>query len=201
MLVMGLALAGCASIEPKPGFDRVSGMVEERTGNQIHWGQGGAEDEQVRARVQAMVADGLDADEAVQVALLANPRLQAVYEELGIAQADLVQAGLLSNPVFGAVVLRPRDEDHTNLDFDIAWNFLSVFTMPLRKQAAAENFEAVKKRLVAAGLEPLSADIVMRPENRVAVSGETEETLRDLIDWLDELDDVQEVYHNAALQD
>ncbi|HEX7768804.1 MAG TPA: YebC/PmpR family DNA-binding transcriptional regulator [Dokdonella sp.] len=66
---------------------------------------------------------------------------------------------------------------------------------------AAENFEAVKKGLVAAGLEPLSADIVMRPENRVAVSGETEETLRDLIDWLDELDDVQEVYHNAALQD
>ena len=66
---------------------------------------------------------------------------------------------------------------------------------------AAENFEAVKNGLVAAGLEPLSADIVMRPENRVAVSGETEETLRDLIDWLDELDDVQEVYHNAALQD
>lgn len=66
---------------------------------------------------------------------------------------------------------------------------------------APESFEAVKKSLTAAGLVPLSADIVMRPENRVAVSGETEETLRDLIDWLDELDDVQEVYHNAALQD
>jgi transcriptional/translational regulatory protein YebC/TACO1 len=41
----------------------------------------------------------------------------------------------------------------------------------------------------------------MRPENRVAVSGETEETLRDLLAWLDELDDVQDVYHNAALAD
>ncbi|RYD16423.1 MAG: YebC/PmpR family DNA-binding transcriptional regulator [Lysobacteraceae bacterium] len=66
---------------------------------------------------------------------------------------------------------------------------------------APEHFEGVKKALVGAGLEPLSADIVMRPENRVAVSGETEETLRDLLDWLDELDDVQEVYHNAALPD
>lgn len=66
---------------------------------------------------------------------------------------------------------------------------------------APDSFEAVKKALTAAGLAPLSADIVMRPENRVAVSGETEETLRDLLDWLDELDDVQEVYHNAALQD
>lgn len=64
---------------------------------------------------------------------------------------------------------------------------------------APESFEGVKKALTDAGFTPLSADIVMRPENRVAVSGEVEETLRDLIDWLEELDDVQEIYHNAAL--
>jgi YebC/PmpR family DNA-binding regulatory protein len=66
---------------------------------------------------------------------------------------------------------------------------------------ALENFDAVKKALVAGKLQPLRADIVWRPENRVAVSGEVEETLRDLLDKLDELDDVQEVYHNAALAD
>ncbi len=64
---------------------------------------------------------------------------------------------------------------------------------------APENFEGVKKAIADGGFAPISADIVMRPENRVAVSGEAEETLRDLIDWLEELDDVQEVYHNAAL--
>ncbi|WP_291189506.1 YebC/PmpR family DNA-binding transcriptional regulator [Dokdonella sp.] len=64
---------------------------------------------------------------------------------------------------------------------------------------APDAFETVKKTLTAAGLTPLEADIVMRPDNRVAISGETEETLRDLLDWLEELDDVQEVYHNAAL--
>ena len=64
-----------------------------------------------------------------------------------------------------------------------------------------ENFEAVKKALTAAGLETLSADVVMRPENRVTLDVETEKTLRDLLDWLDELDDVQDVYHNAALAD
>jgi len=62
-----------------------------------------------------------------------------------------------------------------------------------------ENFEAVKKALTDAKLEPLLADIVWRPENRVAVSGEAEETLLELLDKLEELDDVQEVYHNAAL--
>ena len=64
---------------------------------------------------------------------------------------------------------------------------------------ALENFEAVKKALIAAKLQPLRADIVWRPENRVPVGGEVEETLRDLLEKLDELDDVQEVCHNAAL--
>ncbi|ANB18725.1 YebC/PmpR family DNA-binding transcriptional regulator [Dokdonella koreensis] len=64
---------------------------------------------------------------------------------------------------------------------------------------APEQFETVKQALVAAGLAPLSADVVMRPGNRVAVSGEAAETLTDLLDWLEELDDVQDVYHNAAL--
>ncbi len=64
---------------------------------------------------------------------------------------------------------------------------------------APDQFEAVKKALVDAGIEPVSADVVMRPENRVAVTGEAAETMADLLEWLDELDDVQDVYHNATL--
>jgi YebC/PmpR family DNA-binding regulatory protein len=66
---------------------------------------------------------------------------------------------------------------------------------------APEQFESVKKALAAAGLTPISADIVMRPDNRVPVSGDVEETLGKLLDWLEELDDVQDVYHNAAFSD
>ncbi len=65
--------------------------------------------------------------------------------------------------------------------------------------SALDHFEAVKKALGGAGFELVRADVVMRPENRVAVAGENEETLRDLLAWLDELDDVQNVYHNADL--
>jgi YebC/PmpR family DNA-binding regulatory protein len=64
---------------------------------------------------------------------------------------------------------------------------------------APENFEAVKTGLVEAGFEPVSDDVVMRPANRVAVSGEDAETLADMLEWLEELDDVQDVYHNASL--
>lgn len=62
---------------------------------------------------------------------------------------------------------------------------------------AAESFETVKQALRVAALEPIESGVIMRPANRVAVSGEVAETLATLIEWLEGLDDVQEVYHNA----
>jgi YebC/PmpR family DNA-binding regulatory protein len=66
---------------------------------------------------------------------------------------------------------------------------------------AVEQFESVKKALRDAGLEPQSANLVMRPGNRVAVPTESEETLAELLEWLEDLDDVQEIYHNAEMPD
>lgn len=66
---------------------------------------------------------------------------------------------------------------------------------------APEQFETVKAALHAAGCVPIRADIVMRPENRTAVSGEAAQTLHELLDWLDALDDVQEVYTTAVMDE
>jgi YebC/PmpR family DNA-binding regulatory protein len=60
-------------------------------------------------------------------------------------------------------------------------------------------FQAVKEKLEASGLQPIEADVVMRPGNRIAVSGEQAESLTALLHALEELDDVQEVHHNADL--
>lgn len=60
-------------------------------------------------------------------------------------------------------------------------------------------FQAVKKALADAGFTPLQADLVMRPLNRVAVSGEAAAALNELLQTLEELEDVQKVVHNADL--
>jgi len=62
-----------------------------------------------------------------------------------------------------------------------------------------DSLETVQQALLAAGLKPARAEVVMRPANRTAVPAEAQETLLDLIDWLEELDDVHDVYHNALL--
>lgn len=64
---------------------------------------------------------------------------------------------------------------------------------------APERFEAVRQALSVDGLSPLEADVTMRPDNLVAVSGEQADAIRKLIDMLEDLDDVQKVYSNADL--
>jgi YebC/PmpR family DNA-binding regulatory protein len=62
-------------------------------------------------------------------------------------------------------------------------------------------FEAVKAALEAAGLKPEVAEVTMRAENDIELTGEDAARMRKLLDVLEDLDDVQEVYHNAALEE
>ncbi len=62
-------------------------------------------------------------------------------------------------------------------------------------------FEAVKTALDAAGLKPELAEVTMRAENVIELAGEDAQRMQKLLDVIEDLDDVQEVYHNAALND
>lgn len=60
-------------------------------------------------------------------------------------------------------------------------------------------FEAVKAALEAAGFQPEIAEVTMRAENTVALSGDDAQRMQKLLDVIEDLDDVQEVYHNAEI--
>ena len=61
-------------------------------------------------------------------------------------------------------------------------------------------FEAVKNALEAAGLTPEVAEVTMRPENTIDLAGDDAAKMQKLLDMLEDLDDVQDVFHNAALE-
>src|SRR5262245_15311897 len=145
-----LLAAGCA-VPKEAGFGDVKKLVEDRGVERIHWNRGGEEDKQVADFVRELLRKELTVATATQVALLNNPRLQATYERLGVAQADLVQAGLLRNPVFGASLHFPVSSDGgavgpgvTAYEFSLIGEFLDLFLMPLRKRFARAEFERVK---------------------------------------------------------
>lgn len=61
------------------------------------------------------------------------------------------------------------------------------------------DFETVKNALEAAGLKPEVAEVTMRAENPIELSGDEAIRMQKLLDVIEDLDDVQGVYHNAEL--
>ena len=147
-----LLLSACATPDPVKTFAPVAHDVSARSGAETHWDTGSGEDAAVRDAVDELLASDLDAAGAVQIALLSNPSLQATYEDLGVAQADLVQAGLLKNPVFSASVRFPSGDGGNNTEFGIVQNFLDLLMLPARTRIAETEFEKTRLRVTHAVL-------------------------------------------------
>lgn len=149
--LLAALLAGCASVPRDAGFSDVKQSVSARLGENIAWRQGGAADAEVDAQVQAALAQPLTADAAVRIALLNNRSLQAEYEELGIAQADLVQAGLLRNPSFGWS--RQEGGDITKTTWGLEFDFIGLLLRGPQSKVEKMRFEHVRLRVAQAVLK------------------------------------------------
>ena len=62
-------------------------------------------------------------------------------------------------------------------------------------------FEAVQAALEAAGLKPELAEITMRAENTIELTGEDGQRMQKLLDAIEDLDDVQDLHHNAEISE
>lgn len=147
------ALVGCSTMKPGQGFDDVQREVRTRTGVETRWDRGTLEDADARAAWRGLLDSELTADAAVQVALLNNRDLTATFEDLDIAQAELVRAGLLRNPIFSGELRFDTAGGGTGVALSITEDFLTLLTMPLRKARSGAAFEAAKARVTRAAVE------------------------------------------------
>jgi cobalt-zinc-cadmium efflux system outer membrane protein len=130
-----LLLGACASVEPRQQLGALEQEVGKRADQAVRWSRGAEDDRQIEAAVRDLLAQPLTADTAVQIALINSRSLQATYERLGLAQADLVQAGLLENPRLSAQYLFGNAGDL--VEASIAQGFLDVFTLSARRKIGA----------------------------------------------------------------
>lgn len=147
-----LLLAGCAQQQKPAPFEAVQSTVNERIGKRVEWYTGGDADESVRAAIEQTLSRDFSADEAVHIALLNNRNLQATFEELGIAQADLVTAGLIRNPVLDGDILFSTAGGGTAVELTVLQNFLDILWIPMRKSVAEAALEATKQSVAAAAI-------------------------------------------------
>ena len=145
-----VVLAGCATFQDDARFTPVEQAVKERTGADTKWAKSEDEANTVRGRVKELLAKPLGPTEAVQVALLNNPGLQASYAEVGIAEADLVQASRWRGPTFSFARLRRGDEIET--ERSVFFDVLGLLTIPLSVKSQEKRLESVQHRAAGEGL-------------------------------------------------
>ena len=155
-----LALSGgCVRVNPRPAFQDVSGIVAGRTDKSIEWARDAAETERLERRARELLGQSLTAETAAQVALLNNRKLQASFEEIAVSQANLVQAGLVSNPEFGfSIRFSSELPSVSNLEFGLAQDFLDFVLLSPRKKIAVAELEH-SKLMVATEVLDLIAEV------------------------------------------
>ena len=133
-----MVLGGCATFSADGGFAPVGQAAKDRLGKDVTWARSDGERDERSSRVADLLAKPLSADDAVQVALLNNHGLQASFHELGITEADVVQAGRLPNPGFTFARLRRGSEiEHER---GIHFNLARLLTAPLVQQMETRRF-------------------------------------------------------------
>ncbi len=148
-LPAALLLAGCVSTsEQQAAFAPVQADVGALSGQCVVWNQDIDTDKLVTDETWQRLKSPLDANAAAQIALLNSPDLQATFEDIGISQADLVQAGLLKNPVFAGSWRFPDVPPAiTDAEYSIAGDFLDAVLTPLKKKIARQNLAATQARV------------------------------------------------------
>lgn len=139
-----LLLSGCKTFSPNGGMDFVAGVAGGELQKDVVAIRTAEDADATRARVEALLRKPLTADAAVQIALLNNRGLQAAYNALGIAEAEMIQASLPPAPTVS--VERLTNPFEIEIERRIVANILSLLTLPARASVAADRFHQAQLR-------------------------------------------------------
>jgi len=156
LLLAASGLSACASFSPDAGMTVVSDVTERAIGKDVAFVRSADEAAIAEAAVKRLLARDLTADTAVQVALLNNRGLQAAYNELALAETDLVADSLPPNPTFA--ISRIPGNGASEVERQVVGDILALATLPARSEIARERFRQAQLRAALATLR-LAADV------------------------------------------
>ena len=155
--VIGLLAAGCAKFTDDGGMAPVTDSIRREIGRDAVKLYSPEDMRRARERVQALLAEPLSEDSAVQVALLNNRGLQAAYNDLGISEAEYVRTSLPPNPAI-TVGRTFGTFNFVEVGFQLVGNLLALATLPRRTEIGKREFEESRYRAVATTLS-LTVDV------------------------------------------
>ena len=154
-IATALALSGCANFSPDGGLSAVQASAKADLGADVVKISDDVQAGNAEARVRGLLKKGLTADRAVQAALLGNKGLQAAFNDLGISEAQYVEASLPPNPSFSYLLVSGSGQ--LDIERRIVGNLLSLLTLQARTDIAQARFAGAQLKAVNATLK-LAAD-------------------------------------------
>jgi cobalt-zinc-cadmium efflux system outer membrane protein len=167
LLSLLLAFGGCVPSRAAV-FHPVDREIERRLGIGATWG-----DERVPAAIDQLLKAPLDRDAAIRIALAKNRRLQAQYDQLGIAASDIAAATVLAPLEVELQYKVALEGDGSELEVEAVQDILDLLQLPQRRGAARADLEAARSRAVAATIE-LVANVERAYVDMVAAQQELE---------------------------
>lgn len=161
-------LAGCVPSQSAV-FGPVARDVQGRIGLTVAW----SEDARASAAVDALLAKPIDLDAAVRISLARNRRLQARFDELGIAASQVAEATVLPPTAVDADYKRALSGGGSEIELSVVQDVLDLLQIGQRRGIANAELRAAQARAVAATVE-LVAEVEMAFYDAVAAEQERE---------------------------
>jgi len=167
MLLSALLLSGCASFSPDGGMVDVANFTDATIHMEVVSIRNEEDAQRARAAVQRLLGRGLTVNTAVQIALLNNRGLQASYNELALAEADMVGESLPPNPTFS--ISRIAGNGALEIERQVVGDILALATLPFQSEIARRRFQKAQLRAAEDTLR-LAADVRRAYYRAVAAS-------------------------------
>ncbi|MGV7218672.1 TolC family protein [Bradyrhizobium sp. UFLA05-112] len=145
-----LGLSGCAAFSPDSGMSTVADLTSRTINKDVAFVRTAEGADAVNDGVRRLLSRALSADAAVQIALLNNKGLQAAYNELALAETDLVEQSLPPNPAF--LVSRISGNGASEVERQVVGDILALAMLPFRSEIARDRFRQAQLRAALATL-------------------------------------------------
>jgi outer membrane protein TolC len=145
-----MMLSGCAWFSPDAGMGVVANVADRELDKDVAAIRTPDQAEALTVAVRRLLGRTLSADAAVQIALLNNRGLQAVYSKLVLAEAQMVEGSLPPNPRISYLHIAGSGE--LEIERSIVADILALATLPARSEIALARFRQAQLR---AALETL----------------------------------------------
>ena len=137
-----LLLPACSGVHSGDSLEKTQAFSEERLGH-------AASTVPDSAAISSLLSKPLTADRALQIALLSNRLVHARLEEIGISEAELMEAATPKNPTLSASVRWTSHGGRSDPDFGLMGDFLDWALLPTRKKIAEHNLAATQQKVCA----------------------------------------------------